>query len=168
MLQDEGLEVNDENLFIALSCAEKGIAFLKGDAKVNVRKLSEMEASGKKKSKKGDGMENYTVVVDGKQYNVTVAEGNNANVQISESAAPAAAPAAGGNQVHVHAPLPGSVFKVLVKPGDKVTDGQAVMILEAMKMETEITSPANGTVVSVDANVGDSVENNQVLVTIAE
>jgi biotin carboxyl carrier protein len=57
---------------------------------------------------------------------------------------------------------------VLVKPGDKVTDGQAVMILEAMKMETEITSPANGTVASVEVAVGDSVENNQVLVTIAE
>ena len=114
-------------------------------------------------------MENYTVVVDGRKYNVTVAEGNDANVQISESAAPAAAaPAAGGNQVHVHAPLPGSVFKVLVKPGDKVSDGQAVMILEAMKMETEITSPVNGTVSSVDVSVGDTVENNQVLVTIAE
>lgn len=171
MLQDEGLEINDENLFIALSCAEKGIAFLKGEAKVNVRKLSEMETPAKKKTKegKGNGMENYTVVVDGRKYNVTVAEGNDANVQISESAAPAAAaPAAGGNQVHVHAPLPGSVFKVLVKPGDKVSDGQAVMILEAMKMETEITSPVNGTVSSVDVSVGDTVENNQVLVTIAE
>ncbi len=169
MLQDEGLEISDENLFIALSCAEKGIAFLKDEAKVNVRKLSEMEAPSKKKTKKGDGMENYTVVVDGKKYNVTVAEGNDANVQISESAAPAAAaPAASGNQIHVHAPLPGSVFKVLVKPGDKVTDGQAVMILEAMKMETEITSPANGTVASVEVAVGDTVENNQVLVTIAE
>ena len=68
----------------------------------------------------------------------------------------------------MHAPLPGSVFKVLVKPGEKVTDGQPVMILEAMKMETEITSPVNGTVISVDAAVGDTVENNQVLVTIAE
>lgn len=169
MLQDEGLEVNDENLFIALSCAEKGIAFLKGDAKVNVRKLSEMETPSKTKKKKGDGMENYTVVVDGKKYNVTVAEGNDANVQISEGAAPAAAaPAAGGNQVHVHAPLPGSVFKVLVKPGQQVTDGQELMILEAMKMETPISSPVNGTVVSIDVNVGDSVENNQVLVTLSE
>lgn len=169
MLEDEGLEVTDENLFIALSCAEKGIAFLKGDAKINVRKLSDMEAPSKTKTKKGNGMENYTVVVDGKQYNVTVAEGNDANVQISEGAAPAAAaPAAGGNQVHVHAPLPGSVFKVLVKVGQQVTDGQELMILEAMKMETPISSPVNGTVVSIDANVGDTVENNQVLITLSE
>lgn len=169
MLEDEGLEVNDENLFIALSCAEKGIAFLKGEAKVNVRKLSEMEsAKPTNKTKKGSGMENYTVVVDGKKYNVTVAEGNDANVQVSAApAGEAAAPSAGGG-VHVHAPLPGSVFKILVKPGEKVTDGQTVMIMEAMKMETEIQSPANGTVASIEVAVGDTVENGQVLVTIAE
>jgi pyruvate carboxylase subunit B len=68
ILEEEDLEVNDENLFIALSCAEKGIAFLKGEGKVNVRKLSEMEEKKpKNKSKKGGGMENYTVVVDGKK-----------------------------------------------------------------------------------------------------
>lgn len=167
MLKDEGLEITDENLFIALSCAEKGITFLKGDAKVNVRKLSEMEkAPSKTKSKQGNGMENYTVVVDGKKYNVTIAEGNDANIQVTESAA--AAPVCAGNEVHVHAPLPGSIFKVLVKPGDKVTDGQTIMILEAMKMETEIVSPANGVVASVEVAVGDAVENAQVLVTISE
>jgi oxaloacetate decarboxylase alpha subunit len=106
-----------------------------------------------------------------KKYNVQVAEGSDANIQIAESGAPAAAstaPVCAGNEVHVHAPLPGSVFKVLVKPGQKVTDGQAVMILEAMKMETEITSPANGTVASIEVAVGDTVENNQILVTIQE
>ena len=168
MLTDENIEVTDENIFIALACGEKGITYLKGDAKVNVRKISDADKSTKK-TKKGNGMENYTVVVDGKKYNVTVAEGSDVAIEVKEVAATGSTPAAASGQgVHVHAPLPGSVFKSLVKPGDKVTDGQVVMILEAMKMETEILSPVNGTVSSVDVAVGDAVENGQVLVTIAE
>ena len=119
----------------------------------------------KTKTKKGDKMENFTVVVDGKKYSVQVAPGD-ANIEVK--AAPAAQNNSSGKEVHVHAPLPGNVFKVLVKPGDKVSDGQTVMVLEAMKMETEIQSPVNGVVKSVDVNQGDTVENGQTLVTIQE
>jgi len=169
MLKDENLDISEENLFIILSCAEKGIAFLKGEAKVNVRKLSEMleNKPKNKEKKKGSGMENYTVVVDGKKYNVQVAEGSDANIEIKESVS-SSAQVYKGNEVHVHAPLPGSVLKILVKPGEKVVDGQAVIILEAMKMETEILSPANGTIASIDVSAGDPVENGQVLVAIQE
>jgi pyruvate carboxylase subunit B len=165
-LEENNLEVNDENIFIVLSCAEKGIAFLNGEAKVMVRKISEMEESKPKNKKKKEGsMENYTVVVNGKQYSVQVAEGD-ANIEISQITAPA--PKSSGSEVHLHAPLPGSVFKILAKVGEKVHDGQTVLILEAMKMETEIQSPVDGRIKSIDVSVGDSIENGQILVTIEE
>lgn len=174
MLKDESLEVNDENLFIVLACGEKGITFLKGDAKVNIRKLSQMEENKPKNKenkeiKRGSGMENYTVVVDGKRYSVQVVEGSDANIEVKAVAPVAPVLASSSSKdIHVHAPLPGTVFKILVKPGQKVTDGQSVIILEAMKMETEIQSPANGTVASIDVSAGDAVENGQVLITIKE
>jgi len=110
-------------------------------------------------------MENYVVVVDGKNYSVQVAPGD-ANIEVK--AVPTAQNSNLGKETHIDAPLPGNVFKVLVKPGDKVNSGQTVMILEAMKMETEIQSPVNGVVKNVDVNQGDTVENGQTLVTIQE
>jgi len=170
-LEENDLEVNDENLFIVLACGEKGITFLKGDAKINVRKLSEMEAEKAAAAPADPGA--YTVVVDGQAYNVQVAEGNDANIQVTAAApaasnAPAPAAAGSGNEVHIHAPLPGSVFKTLVKVGDQVTDGQTVMIMEAMKMETEIQAPCNGIVTSLPVGNGDTVNNGDILVGITE
>ncbi|MCS4489437.1 biotin/lipoyl-binding protein [Corynebacterium sp. ES2794-CONJ1] len=66
----------------------------------------------------------------------------------------------------VVAPLAGSVFKVLVEPGDEIEQGQVLLILEAMKMETEITAPNAGVVGAVRVEVGDSVQGGQPLVEI--
>ena len=75
--------------------------------------------------------------------------------------APAAAPVIGNG---VKAPLSGSVSKVLVEKGQSVTSGQTLVILEAMKMETEITAPADGVVTEVAVKVGDTVAGGQVLI----
>ena len=70
----------------------------------------------------------------------------------------------GGREIK--AGLPGSIFKVLVNEGDKVKKGQPVIVIEAMKMEIEVTSPEDGVVSSVKVKQGDTIVNNQVLVTL--
>ena len=79
--------------------------------------------------------------------------------------AAAPAPAAAGGQ-SVEAPMPGKILDIRVKVGDAVKYGQPVVIMEAMKMETEIVAPADGTVASVNVNSGDTVETGAVLVTL--
>lgn len=79
--------------------------------------------------------------------------------------APAPAPAAAGGQT-VEAPMPGKILDIKVKVGDAVGYGQCVIVMEAMKMETEIVAPAAGTVASINVSTGDSVETGAVLVTL--
>ena len=103
----------------------------------------------------------YTVTVSGQSYVVQVEEGGDisalapAAAPVAAAAAPAAAPVGAGTPVP--APLAGNIFKVNVKPGDQVAEGDVIIILEAMKMETEVCAPAAGTVSSVDVKEGDSV-----------
>ena len=80
------------------------------------------------------------------------------------AAAPAAAPSAGGQTVE--APMPGKILDIKVKVGDAVSYGQCVIVMEAMKMETEIVAPAAGTVAAINVSTGDSVETGAVLVTL--
>ncbi|MEA2111504.1 MAG: biotin/lipoyl-containing protein [Campylobacterota bacterium] len=179
-LEKEGIKVNEENVFIAASCDEKGIAFLKGEGEVNVRKLSEMEAANSTvattEEKKGMGTGSYTVVVDGQKFSVQVAEGN-ADIQVTavngESAAPAAvtpaaaAPAASGETEDIKAMLPGSVWKIIANPGDSVAEGDTLIILESMKMEIDIVAPKAGVVKSINVNVNDKVVEGQVVAVMS-
>ncbi|WP_226705033.1 sodium-extruding oxaloacetate decarboxylase subunit alpha [Microbulbifer elongatus] len=115
----------------------------------------------------------YTVSVEGQSYTVTVADGGDVTgmVKVGGDAAPAggAAPAAAapGAGEPVKAPLAGNIFKVLVKPGDQVTEGQNIVILEAMKMETAVSAPRAGSVTGVTIKEGDSVAVGDALLTIA-
>lgn len=79
--------------------------------------------------------------------------------------APAAAPVSSGG-VEVVSPMPGKVFKLVAKPGEQVSEGQVVMILEAMKMENEIVAPQAGTVDAILVKEGDLVETDTVLATL--
>ncbi|MDO6441980.1 MULTISPECIES: sodium-extruding oxaloacetate decarboxylase subunit alpha [unclassified Marinobacter] len=124
-------------------------------------------------AKKASGPETYTVDVNGKQYVVAVSEGGEISQIQSEggaASAPAAsaapAPAAGEGEP-VIAPLGGNIFKVLVSPGDAVEEGDVLIILEAMKMETEIRAPKAGTVGEVFIKVGDAVSPDDEMLTIA-
>ena len=167
-LEIEGLETTEENIFIAASCDEKGIAFLKGESPLNIRKIEEESNKEEKKenNKMADG--NYTVVVDGKKFSVQVAEGN-ADIQVVAPAAteaPVAAPASSGAGTEVGASVNGNVWKILVNVGDNVEKGQVISILEAMKMEIDIEAPCAGTITAVPVKPNDAVEEGQTIVVI--
>jgi pyruvate carboxylase subunit B len=166
ILEKEGLKVNDENLFIAASCKEKGIAFLKGEAKVNVRKIDKNAKQESVSVANSNG--EYTVVVNGERFNVQVSEGLDASIEVKSvtSAAPTAPTATIASGLEITASLPGSVFKVVASVGDSVKEGDVIVILEAMKMEIEIVAPKDGVVSSVDVSEGQTVENGQLLATI--
>ena len=85
---------------------------------------------------------------------------------VSNTPAPTTASVEGMSANAVVAPLAGSVFKILVNEGDEIEAGQVLLILEAMKMETEITAPNAGTVARISVAVGDAVQGGQPLVEI--
>ena len=122
-------------------------------------------------------MKNYTITVNGNVYDVVVEEGVSTGAPVAAApvapkaapkAAPAAAPkaAAGAGSVKVEAGAAGKIFKIEAKVGQAVKKGDAVIILEAMKMENEIVAPQDGTVASINTTVGEQVEAGAVLVTL--
>lgn len=123
-------------------------------------------------------MKNYTITVNGNVYDVVVEEGALAGApaaakapaapKAAPKAAPAAAPktAGGAGSVKIEAGAAGKVFKLEKKVGDAVKRGDAVVIIEAMKMEIPVVAPQDGTVASVDVAVGDAVEAGAVLATL--
>ena len=115
-------------------------------------------------------MKRYATTVNGVAYDVTVDETGAAPAPVAAApAAPAAAPApvaapAGGTQVS--SPMPGSILDVKVNVGDAVSNGQVLVLLEAMKMENEICAPCGGKVVSVAVKKGDTVDTGSLMVVI--
>lgn len=112
----------------------------------------------------------YTVKVNGQAYVVEVAEGGDvtalAAVETSTSTAPAAPAPSSGTGVTIDAPLAGNIFKILVKPGEDVEANQVVIIMEAMKMETEIRAVEAGTVGDIAVREGDAVQVGDTLLTL--
>lgn len=118
------------------------------------------------------GEELYTVEVEGKSYTVTVANGGDVSAimpagQVAPAASATAPAVAATGGEPVNAPLAGNVVKVLVKPGQAVAEGESIVVLEAMKMETSVSAPASGTIVEVRVQAGDSCAVGDVLVTLA-
>ena len=165
ILEKEGIEINDENIFIAASCKEKGIAFLKGEAKVNVRKIDKNAKKEEKPKVAVSSNGEYTVVVNGKKYNVQVSEGLDASVEV-KAVTPAPAATSSSSGFEVKATLPGAVFKVVSNVGQVVKKGDVLLVLEAMKMEIEIVAPQDGTVSAILVQQGDNVEDGQTLVVL--
>ncbi|XQU09259.1 sodium-extruding oxaloacetate decarboxylase subunit alpha [Halomonas sp. LY9] len=112
------------------------------------------------------GPETYTVKLNGKAYVVEVSEGGEIGEIQEQSSAKAeeAAPAPSGESID--APLAGNIFKVNVRPGDQVAEGDVVIILEAMKMETEVRASSAGTVSKVNVSEGDSVSVGDALIEL--
>lgn len=129
----------------------------------------------------------YKITVNGKTYDVSVEEVKQEKVRVSapvvqaqtqapkpspvEQAKPAVqadSPSAAidENAVSVKATMPGTIVSFSVAVGDKVTEGQVVAILEAMKMENELTAPASGEVKSIHVEKGSSVVEGQVILQI--
>ena len=124
-------------------------------------------------------MKTYTITVNGTAYDVTVEEtGSVASApRAAAPAAPKAAPkaaaapapkaaSAGTGSIKIEAGAAGKVFKIEKKVGDAVKAGDAVVIVEAMKMEIPMVAPKDGTVASIDCTVGDAVEAGTVLATL--
>ncbi|MFR7450589.1 MAG: acetyl-CoA carboxylase biotin carboxyl carrier protein subunit, partial [Gemmiger sp.] len=80
--------------------------------------------------------------------------------------APAAAPGGAAGAVAVNAPMPGNILDVRVKPGDSVKAGDTLVVLEAMKMENEISAPQDGTIASVNVAKGDTVGSGDLLCSL--
>jgi len=175
MLEAEGLEKTEENIFIASACKEKGILYLTGKAKPNgVRKIDRAAEAAKKKGE-------FTVTVNGKAYGVKLGK-NDAKVNgvsysmavkdgIDEAAiaqsAPAAASASAPTQnVNVVAPMPGLILRNNVKVGDKVNKDQCILVMEAMKMENEVFAPCDGTIVEIKVDNGEQCQADDILVVI--
>jgi len=119
------------------------------------------------------GSETYDVNVDGKVYHVEVAPSGTLKSVTPAGAAQSSAPASASNtqasagtSQSIDAPLAGNVFKILVKNGDSIVEGDVVMILEAMKMETEIRAAFTGTVTEVTVGEGDAVSSGQPLILL--
>ena len=123
-------------------------------------------------------MKNYTITVNGNVYDVVVEEGASTGAPVkakapaapkaAPKAAPAAAPKASGaaGSVRIEAGAAGKVFKIEANVGQAVKAGDAVVIVEAMKMEIPVVAPQDGTVASIDVAVGDAVEAGALLATM--
>lgn len=169
ILDENGIEKTDENLFIVAACAEKGVAFLKGEAKVMIRKNNSAK----------DGK--YLVSVNGNKYHVSVdgdeisVNGTTYNVDLeADKGTPVGkkpepkkeGKKAVGNENEVVASMSANVFKVQVAVGDKVIAGQSLIVLEAMKMEIPLESPRDGEVAEVLTQKGAIVSTGDVLVKL--
>ena len=181
MLQEHSLEETDENLFIAAACKEKGILFLTGKAELGVRKIDPKaeaakvaaaeapaaaasgpvqyvaKVNGQEYQLKIDG---ETVFVDGTRFDVSLADGASAGGQA------AAASTATAESTPVVAQMAGVVIRIVKNVGETVAEGDPILVLEAMKMEMQITAPVGGKVTSISVNPGEHVPTHHVMATI--
>ena len=176
LLEKAGLPVTDENIFIVAACGDKGLNFLKGDRPMGIRYKE--AAPAKKADAKGGA---YTATIDGKAvavqlnaagdaYTATV-NGKSFTVKVAEGAAApaaAAAPAGNGALTPLAAPLPGTVVKVVAEVGTEVAEGDVVLVIEAMKMETEIKAAKAGIVREINVSASQVVAAGDTLAMIEE
>ena len=172
-LKAAGLPVTDENLFIAAACkdgnVDKGIDFLLGKGQVSVNKVS---ADAPKTAAQTSSTGEYTIKVNGKNYAVKLDGDNKATVNgktydiAVKAGIESKASASSGDGEEVKAGLPGNVLRLEVSEGDSVSEGDVLLVMEAMKMETEVKAPKAGTIQSVLVAQGDKVVTGQALVTI--
>jgi len=175
ILEQEGLPVTDENIFIvgALATAggNKGLDFLKGNKPINVRKVTQENEPVKapvatlaSQATPQSGPADYTVTVEGKAYQVTVEASTGEVTTVKPAAAAAAKPAA---TIEVKAKLQGIVYEIFVSIGDRVKRGDTLMILEAMKMETPVVAPSDGKVASIEVEKNQVVKPGQLVATLS-
>ncbi|MGE4565178.1 MAG: biotin/lipoyl-containing protein [Victivallaceae bacterium] len=177
MLEANKLPATDENVFIAATCLEKGITFLKGEAKVGVRKKEKVEEKAPASKASHDKL---VVRLNGKEFKVELKDGeaiiNGKTVSYAVGDAPAEVPAkpraaadTGSSSETFHevfSKLPGMVIRHLVKPGDEVRANTPIMVVEAMKMETTIMAEHDGVLASFEAAENSRVQAGSLLAMI--
>ena len=169
----EGIETTPENIFIVAACKDKGVAFLKGQAEIGVRK-NDPTADTPDAAPAASASGSYAVAIGGKTYQVSIdgdtATVNGKAVTVSAQAAggsgtvPAAAPAAATTDVT--AQMPGRVVRIVLNTGEHCTAGDPILVLEAMKMEMDVTAAVSGSIASIEVQPGDQVATGDVLATI--
>lgn len=168
-LKDAGIDdLSDENVFIAAACKEKGIQFLKGEAKLGIRKNVEESAKAASNevtitiggSSYGIKIENGKAIVDGVSYDYSIKDG------ISQTTSTTTQATSSGAATPVMAGLPGTVVKIVSPVGTQVSDGTTILIVEAMKMEVEIKSSVSGSVKEIKVKPGDSIVAGQELAIV--
>lgn len=168
-LKDAGInDLSDENVFIAAACKEKGIQFLKGEAKLGIRKNVEESAKATSNevtitiggSSYGIKIENGKAIVDGVSYDYSIKDG------ISQTTSTPIQATSSGAATPVTAGLPGTVVKIVSPVGTQVSDGTTILIVEAMKMEVEIKSSVSGSVKEIKVKPGDSIVAGQELAIV--
>lgn len=165
-LVDNNIEVNDENIFISAACEDKGILFLEGKAHIGVRK----NCGENKETTSITKSDAYCVKVNGKNFNVKFENDNKATVNgktydidIKEGVKTPSSSNNTGEVKEVKAALPGNVLRIEANVGDTVNENDVLLVVEAMKMETEIKSPFSGVVKSILVEQGDQIQTGQVL-----
>jgi pyruvate carboxylase subunit B len=177
ILEKEGLPVTDENIFIVGALmtpgGNKGLDFLKGQKPVNVRKTgweTPSTAPKEKTSLKKAGPVpvdplfpvRYKITVAGESYHVLVEEETGDILSIQTTSGPPSR-----ETIEICAQLSGNVYEVLVEVGDRVKEGDTLVILEAMKMETPVTAPEDGTIESIEVEKGYTVQSGQLIATLS-
>ena len=183
-LEKHNLPVTEENIFIVASCAAKGIAFLKGEAKTGVRKNEPEKASPAAPAAAPPAAPpsptgSYTITLDGTPYKVeidgkeAVVNGKTFEVEVAgrDEAAPAnepeeAPPSKDAPRVELQAQMAGVVYLIKAKPGSRVKAGDPVIILESMKMEVPLKATQAGIVEEIPVAIGDSVKSGQVIAVL--
>lgn len=174
--QDKNIQLAENEIDDVLTVAlfpQIGLKFLENRGNPDAFEPAPQEDTA---SAGGSASGNYTVELNGQSYVAQVDDSGSMTVNVNGTAyavdvteggevLASAAPAASGGEP-VAAPLAGNIFKVLVQPGQQVAEGEVVMILEAMKMETEVSAPRAGTVGQVTVKEGDSVTVGDCLLTL--
>ena len=173
-LEEYGLEPTDENIFIVATCTDKGLAFLQGKAEIGVRKVEKAEEPTP--SMLTDGRANYNLKVNGQNYSVSidgttaVVNGKTFQVELGDSENSDGTPqneAVDKQATVVSAEMPGKVIRFLVDPGAAVSEGDSILVLEAMKMEMPISATTSGTLAEFSVSPGDQVAAGDALALIS-
>lgn len=178
LLSANNLPITDENIFIVAICAEKGITFLKGEAKANIRyKTQENSSEATSKS-------DYEIVLNGEKFIVHIKDDhasvngenftfkledtkNNTPTQtIPEAKKEEITPSPETSTHDIIAPMMGTITNILVNQGDEVLKGQTLFILEVMKMENAVQASADGKISEVSVTKGARVEAGKILAKI--
>ena len=172
IIAEKGIKLENEkidDLLIYILFPQVGMQFLENR---NNPDFFEPVPQAPSEGPKEDGV--YTVKHNGQEYVVEVKSGGDiSSIQVAgqasavpqASAPQAATPAV--NAEDIPAPLAGNIWKVLVSPNQQINEGDTLVILEAMKMETEVKAARSGTVVAVNVSEGDQVSAGQAIISLA-
>jgi len=181
ILQNNNILENEENLFIVASCEEKGLDFLLGKGKNLIRKNSQKVKKDSPANAKttapdmpltkapASGTRDYSITVDGREYQVQVSSrGKISASPVTESTTDSPPPGKAVSAIEIPAPTPGNIVRVEVSIGENIAKDQILLVMEAMKMESEVKSSQSGAVQKIHVKPGDTVQAGDVLLTLGE